>query len=162
DGDLEHGSPHLSNSFAKPGISGRVEVAGDQLLVPLEGGAALIDPARPAEEKRAELAYSGNLVVAGSGRRAPVPCLDSSRPPSPAVDSARLHTYLAWDQAESLLTARVAAHPKDAQPLLTYLELAARTGRAERLTDLSDRTLDLLNSDPTSTPSLQGRQRLFA
>jgi len=151
DGDIEHASPHLSNSFAKPGISGRVAAAGDQLLVPLESGVALIDPARPTEEKRADFVYSGNLIVAGSGGRSHIL----------AADAARLHTYLEWDQAESLLNARVAAHPKDPQPLLTYLELASRTGRAERLTDLTDRTLTLLNADPTSPASLQGRQRLF-
>jgi outer membrane protein assembly factor BamB len=149
--ELESGPVGLSNSFAKPGIVGRVEACGGKALVPLEGGAALVDPLRPAEDKRAEFAYSGNLIVAGSGGRTHVL----------AADATRLHTYLEWDQAESLLNARVAASPKDPQPLLTYLELAARTGRGERLGELADRTLDLLNSDPASQASLQSRQRLF-
>jgi outer membrane protein assembly factor BamB len=148
---LDPATISLSSSFAKPGIVGRAESAGGQLLVPLEGGAALIDPAHPSDEQRAEFTYSGNLLVAGSGGRTHLL----------AADIARLHTYLEWDQAESLLNARVAAHPKDPQPLLTYLELASRTGRGERLGELADRTLDLLNADPTSAASLQSRQRLF-
>jgi outer membrane protein assembly factor BamB len=152
DCDLEKGRIDLSNSFAKPGIVGRVEAAGDKVLVPLEGGAALIDPAKPGEEQRADFPYSGNLLVASGGGRTHLL----------AADASRLHTYLEWDQAEQLLNARVAAHPKDPQPLLTYLELAARTGRGERLADLADKSLDLLNADPTSAASLQGRQRLFS
>ncbi len=148
---LESGQAHLVSAVGKSSIQGRVTSAGDRILVPLEGGASLIDPRDPAAEVHADFLCSGNLLVAGEG----------SRTHLLSVDTTRLHTFLRWEEAESILTARVAEKPKDAQPLLTFVELAARTGRSERVPELADRALALLDAQAAAPGAMQQRAKLF-
>ncbi len=150
--ELEKGQVRLVTGAGPSALVGRVSRAGDKLLAPVESGASLIDPATPADDEHADFAGAGNLLVAESGGKTHLI----------SADAARLHTYLSWDEAQSLLTARETARPHEAQPLLTHIELASRTGRAAGIAALADRALTLLDADPAAADSARQRSRLFA
>jgi outer membrane protein assembly factor BamB len=149
--NLEEGTAHLVSAAGSAAIQGRVTSAGGRILVPLEDGASLIDPKNPGEDLHADFICSGNLLVAGEGDRTHLL----------AVDATRLHTFLRWEEAEAMLTARVAANPKRTQPLLTFIELASRTGRSDRVPELADRALALLDAQGFQPEAMQQRSRLF-
>jgi len=149
--EMESGTVQLVSPSMREVFAGRVSAAGGMALVPLENGAALIDPANPTVQTTATFEGSGNLLVAGDGDQTHLV----------SADPTRLHTFLSWEEAERILTARVAAQPSASQPLLTFVELAARTGRAERVPELADRALSVLDGQAGSPEAVRQRGRLF-
>lgn len=137
-----------SAAFAKPGIRGRVALVGDRLLVPLTAGAAMLDPAEPEREPVAiSLEETGNVLA-----------LDNQLV---VVDDARVHSYLQWDAAEKILSARIKADPKNPVPAVTFAELAYRAGRPERIGGAVDAAIASLAAAPVAEATQLARQRLF-
>ncbi|HYE60917.1 MAG TPA: PQQ-binding-like beta-propeller repeat protein [Phycisphaerales bacterium] len=150
--DLESGKAQLVSPNARDSVVGRVCAAGPYALVPMETGAALVDPNNLRKEMTAAFECSGNLLVVG----------DEQGTHLVSADATRLHTFLSWEEAETILTQRVAAQPNQPQPLLTYVELAARTGRAERVPELADRALTVLDARAGDGESARQRTRLYS
>ncbi len=105
---------HLKDA---PQIRGRVVVVGERLLVPLERGLAVITAdggltTQPLDE-------SGNLLLADDQLI--------------VADDARLHSYLSWESADRLLTARIESSPSDPGPGIALAEVAYRAGRDARI-----------------------------
>lgn len=159
---FEHTEPAPTDAFVAPGttggagalggsgITGRVVVSGDRLLVPLGTEVAAIDPARPQDETRTALAEAGNLVVADGGAGAHLL----------SADAVRLRSYVSWQEAEALSVRRVEAAPADPTPLLEYLELARGTGRYALVPALADRVLGVLGADEAGVAGAAVRTRL--
>jgi outer membrane protein assembly factor BamB len=137
-----------------PGIRGRVSVVGDRVLIPSVGGvtlapsaAAAASPASPGTDTRfVALDETGNPLV-----------LDSQ---ILVADDARLHSYLLWETAEKILTARMRDNPSSGAPAVTLAELAFRAGRLDRIAgamqDAVRATLAATSDDVAAT-----RRRLF-
>ena len=140
-------------AYPKDMATGRCTAIGDELAVPMAGTVVLIDPKDPAKRREVPIERSGNLVVSvdGSG--------DGARLLS--VDRSGISAFVTWEQASRSLDARIAANPRDPRPLLTYAELAARTGRLALLPDLSDRVFGVV-AGGEETQSRDARQRLYA
>ncbi len=138
----------LTPTFPNPGVHGRVVVSGDRILVPLTTGFAIVNPQQPdveptfiaLDEPGHLLALQSQLIVA---------------------DDARLHSYLLWDVAESLLVSRMKADPADPTPATTFAELAYRAGRPDRILGAVDASLAALKNDPDSLAMNAARERLF-
>lgn len=127
---------------------GRVVASGDRLLAPVRAGALVIDPARPdAETRQIRLDFSGNVLALEDGLL--------------AIDGGRLHAYVPWDVAEAHLTGLLRDDPRNPEPAVTYADLAARTGRLERVVAATDLALGAIAHDPGSSRARQARQRLY-
>ena len=115
------GAPvNITPLFSGGGIRGRVVVAGTRLLVPVVGGVALVDPEAPTEPAAiTPVDDSGNIVL--------------DRGQLLTVDDARLHSYLAWEQADRLLTERIGKQPGEPAAGIALAELAYRAGRPGRI-----------------------------
>ena len=151
---LRDGTVQLSDSYASPNVAGRAVVAADgSVLLPLADAIARIDPADPAAAVRRPVSMSGNVIVAdreeGGGEHLLV------------ADDGGLHTYLDWKRAQALLERRIKASPKDTAPILTYVDLAGRVGRAEMVAPLCDTALALIDSNPDAAAASAARGRLF-
>lgn len=136
----------------QPPIVGRACVAGDRVLVPLDGQLLMVSPEAPEEPERMDAPGMGNLVVAS---------VIGAPPHLLSADARGVWSYMKWDRAKALLEARTAQRPTDPDPLLTSIELLRRAGKADTVPALADRVLALLGSDPTSKASLAQRNRLF-
>ncbi|HVU65003.1 MAG TPA: PQQ-binding-like beta-propeller repeat protein [Phycisphaerales bacterium] len=139
--------PVLTATLPPPGIRGRCVVAGDRLLCPMTTGFNLVDPAHPADVQTVALEDSGNILP-----------LDSQLV---VVDDARLHSYLQWDVAEGLLTKRIEADPKDPTPAVTYVELAYRAGKPERIVHAVRQAMSALKLGPQNDSTWSARVRLI-
>lgn len=151
--EFSQGTIRLSPSFTSNPIRGRGIVAGGQVLLPVEGGIALIDPQDPAGGSIVAM-NPGNLLVASAESDSPSTHLL-------VTDTALLHSYVTWEQAERLLDRRVAASPKDPRPLLTYVELLHHSGHASRVPAIADAALALLDENPTGAENRRSRATLF-
>jgi len=148
---FEQGTISLSGTFSGPAIAGRAIAANERLLLPIEGGVAVIDPSRPTDHTLTSISSSGNIVLPHGPSGGHII----------AADQSRLHSYLGWNEAEALLKRRVEERPRDPQPLLTYIELASRTGRADLVPGLADRALTLLRNPPSPDSFTYSHSRLF-
>lgn len=130
-------------------IDGRVAVAGPRVLVPTPEGVrvARADAAGPEEARLAPLDRAGNLVA-----------LESELV---VADATRLHTYLIWDTAERVLRERMAASPHDPAPAVTFVELAHRAGRNDRILPAVDAALAAIARNPLDDHNARARSRLF-
>ncbi|MGQ0626693.1 MAG: outer membrane protein assembly factor BamB family protein [Phycisphaerales bacterium] len=136
-GGAVHLSPTLGepNPLAIPGsagtIRGRVVVAGDRLLVPTTRSVLSVNPADvtapPAETL---LDNTGNLVY-DDGQLL-------------ACDDTKVFNYLAWNEADRLLTGRLKTNPTDAASGVALAELAHRAGHPERILFGADAALEAL------------------
>lgn len=151
-GNLSNGKVRVTTGLDNPKIVGRACVAGDRLLVPLDGQLVVISPDEPEHPTRVDASGMGNLVIAQVAG-APAHIL--------AADSDGLSSYMKWERAEALLDARIAQHPLDPEPLLTSLELLKRAGEFQAVPGLADRVLKLIEPDATSTRAGALRGRLF-
>lgn len=131
----------------EPGFRGRVTVMGDTLAAPVTAGLLLAKLSTPANPQLHALDHVGNFVASGSNLL--------------VADTWRLHTYLSWNDAEKLLTARMTADPADPRPALALAELAYRAPKLDRIVPAIDRALSAITAAPQSQLSLQTRPRLF-
>jgi outer membrane protein assembly factor BamB len=139
--------PALGPSVPVPGIRGRCVVTGDRLLCPLTSGFTLIDPAKPTEAQNITLEESGNILP-----------LESQLV---VVDDVRLHSYLQWDVAEGLLTKRIEADPRDPTPAVTFVELAYRAGKPDRIVTAVGQAMKALKDGPQNDSTWSARVRLI-
>ncbi|HYE02350.1 MAG TPA: PQQ-binding-like beta-propeller repeat protein [Phycisphaerales bacterium] len=137
----------LTPRLPDPGVRGRVTVVGNKLLVPLVSGVALVDLANLQSGARAVALDSPGNVLA----------LESQLL---VVDDARLHSYLLWEAARQVLTARMEASPSDAGPAVTFAELAYRADHHEQVLEAIRRARRAIEADPAGNEP--ERQRLLA
>lgn len=106
-------------------LVGRAFAAGTRLMLPATGALLSIDPVRPDTPSMVELERLGNtLAVDGQVI---------------TTDRYRAYSYLNWDFADRVLTARLDADPRDPTPGVTLAELAYRAGRFDRIAPAADR-----------------------
>jgi len=162
---LGDGTVRLSDSYATNRIVGRGVSAGDRLLLPLADALITIDPADPSASTRLPIAMSGNIVVAGGGESldgAPGPQITGGRGTHVVIaDNQGVHSYLGWSSAQRLLTERIAMAPLDPSPILTYIDLCTRVGKAQTAPELADRALSLVEKMTDTTEASVQRGRLF-
>ncbi len=137
---VEHfgeGRPDLSPVLDAPGIRGRVLVAGDRLLVPVTvptTGLLPIDPLNPGDLRAAlvPLDALGNVAV-----------VDRSLI---VADDSRVHQYLAWPDAQALLTRQSEAAPANPAPSVSLVQVAYRAGHPEAIEPALQRAITSLGS----------------
>ncbi|GJQ28961.1 MAG: hypothetical protein HBSAPP03_08450 [Phycisphaerae bacterium] len=148
--ELREGVVRLSSDYRTPGIAGRAVVAAGRVLLPLAEGVAILDPSNPgAEVRRLTMPTAGNILAVRRDESGPAHLL--------MVDGRAIHAYVGWDQARSLLDARVAASPNDPAPLLTYIELLHRAGQPGRIPALAQAAATLIEQSRDAL----ARDRLF-
>lgn len=140
-------------TFTDASPVGRVASVGGMLALPLEGKVVMVDPSDPSRTQTHALDRAGNLLVVGA---------ESEAGSLLVADASGLHTFLSWDRAEAGLRRLVEGTPADPAPILTYLELALRKGRAPLAPALADKALALIAKDPAAPAYAQARTRLFA
>ncbi len=145
---FEDGVISTTARLLPPGIHGRVVVAGDRIVAPVPTGLAIFDPAAPdAEPVRIDLDRPGAVVP-----------IDSQLIVS---DDTRLHSYLLWQVAETMLMSRMKASPEDPAPAVTFAELAYRAGRPDRILEAVDAALRAISMNPALESSAAAARRLF-
>jgi hypothetical protein len=145
--EFESGTPHRSKPVA-PFILGRAVPAGGSLIIPRTDGVAMLDPEKPSVEAPVvALEKPGNVLPLESQLL--------------VLDARQLHSYLTWSVAERLLEDRMKADPGDADPAITYAELAYRAGHPERIPTAADRALAAIEKGGASESARLARRRLF-
>ena len=133
--DIEKGELKIGTAFdGEFAPVGRATYAGGFVLMPVREGLMRIDPESPKTCEVVKISRSGNIVIAG----------DSQGTHPVVVDGSGVHTYLRWETARDVLESRLSADPSDPRPLLTYIELAARAGKADLVPSLADRILAIV------------------
>jgi outer membrane protein assembly factor BamB/tetratricopeptide (TPR) repeat protein len=135
-------------------LVGRVVVAGDRALAPVEGGilVAPLDIDRNTDTDAPEpetlaLDYPGNLLATESQ--------------IVAIDDQAVHSYLLWDVAERILRERMESSPDDPAPAATFAELAYRDGREDRIVPAIDAALGAIERAPMRPEIQRVREQLF-
>ncbi len=146
--DDEQFSP-VEIATLEPQAMGHVIVAGDELIVPLQGGMLIVrfDDRGDAVTEQIPLEFSGNVLANESQLI--------------VVDDFDVHTYLIWETARRLLTERMQSEPGDATPAAVFAELAHRAGHPEHILTGVDAAIDAIQSDPASEDNQRARARLF-
>jgi len=132
--DFANGTVRLSGPLPSTGGVGRALATGATLTVPLATGLAVIDPRTPDNIRTVPLSASGNVIVSDSVGG------DSHLL---VADGDRLYSYIGWEVAEARLTERLRANPSDAPTIRTFMEIANRAGRNDRLRELAERAVAL-------------------
>lgn len=135
---FQGGEPRFTEPLTPNTLPGRVVIAGDVLLIPTEGQLVALDPLRPDQPRKLDLAAAG--FVAGSGDHLI------------AIDAEHLRAFIRWPAARAVLQARVDADPSNPAPLLDFAELARTAGEAALIPDLADRALALLPAAANREP----------
>ena len=147
-----HLSAAISDSPASVGgpspIRGRVIVAGDRILIPTARGVTALGGPDLKTREDLPLDAVGNIVYDGGQLL--------------ACDDARCYSYLAWDEANRLLTARITADKADAASGVALTELAFRAGHPERILFGADAAIAALGDRGRADPLNQDRVRLTA
>jgi outer membrane protein assembly factor BamB len=147
---LETATVELSDSFASTDVAGRAVASGENaVLLPLAGATLRIDARDPRSSLRRPMAVSGNLVVAPRDADAGEHLV--------VADEQGLHTYLDWSTAQRILDRRIKDSPRDAGPVLTYVDLASRVGRAEMVPGLADAALGIIDTTPQGGEAWRSR-----
>lgn len=123
-------------------LVGRAFAAGPRLMLPVTGALLSIDPANPDAPTLIELERLGN-AIAVDGQVI-------------TTDRYRALSYLNWDFADRVLTARLDADPRDPTPGVTLAELAYRAGRFDRIAPAADRAAAAIThamGDPVRGPA---------
>lgn len=134
-------------SFSAPAMRGRAMATEDHLVVPVDDGLVIVNPAAPTPTRTIILRGGGNSLI-----------LDGQ---VLIADDSRLNNYLAFEIAEATLERRLSRDPRDASPALILADLAARAGRAELVAPAADRAMAIFDADVGSQRSRAGRKRLF-
>lgn len=172
---FEQGLVRMVARFGTAGIVARCVVSGDHLLVPMAGGLVRVDPANPDAAKAGEAVAPAPEADAEEGTNTPeTPDFAVARAGNPLVvevgegvstlviaERSLVSTYLRWEKAQQILSARATAEPDDPAPLLTMVELGSRAGRYDEIPSLGDRVLALADRDPLASASVEARSRLF-
>ena len=145
---FETDKPESTPAAVVPGIRGRCVVAGDSLLMPTVAGYLIVDPKLPAESRAIALEDTGNILPLESQLL--------------VVDDARVHSYLQWEVAEGLLSKRIAQNDKDPAPAVTYVELAYRAGKPEKIAGAVRQAMAALKNGPQNDETWSARARLIA
>ncbi len=145
-----------TDKFDRPvQFTGRAVAMDGMLCVPTASGVVVIDSANPASTQAHALPRSGNIVVpTGTAGQ-------SAIAHAVVADNAGVHTFLSWDKAKATLEARVARDPGNPAPVLTYLQLALRQGKADLAPALADQALTLIGKAKDSALSEKHRSDLF-
>lgn len=150
---FDTGTIRMTAPNSRGGFVGRVVSAGNRVIAPVADGVSIIDPEKPEEDTRFALPASGNIAVA--------PPYEGVGAHLLVADHIRLHTFVKWEDARALLDRRVAQHPSDAGPLITYAELARRVGKSDLIAGLADKALSILDRAAGSEASTKTRAQLF-
>lgn len=146
DGAVKLSPPGLGGEFV-----GRAIAAGGKLMLPVGDGVITIDPADPASAVKSPMEGAGNLLAAGGHLL--------------AADTARVGSYITWEQARSLLNARIKADPNNIASMLTFIELAYRAGQPGEIPALAESAAAVLERTTTpehsAEPQKPERRRLF-
>jgi hypothetical protein len=140
-------------NFEQGGIRGRVMSAGDALVVPTPTGISVLRDSADAEgaitAQREDLALdaAGNAMIA-QGQVI-------------VADDDRVHSYLSWETASTLLRDRIDAST-DPSPAVTYAELAYRAAQDAALVPSVDAAVHRIEADPLAEATEAARARLFA
>ena len=121
-------SPELGT---QSNIRGRVVSAGGRLIVPISTGVALLDPNNPAKPQSIALDHTGNILA-----------LDGQLI---VVDEMDAMSFLAWDTASAMLSARIQEDPGAS---VTLAELAFRAGRQGEIIPSVQRAMRVLRTLP--------------
>lgn len=127
------GRVNVSERMRNPEIVGRAAVAGERVVVPLNGVIATVD-LRTGREQDTTIDSPGNALA-----------LDGQLL---LVDSLQLHSYMVWDVASHLLAQRVESDPQNPAPAATLAELAYRAGKFDRIIESVDLALKAVARDP--------------
>lgn len=141
------------------GLRGRAVVTGEQLILPIAEGLRVIELARVRQQIEAK---SGTPTE--YGRIVPLESPGTALPLESqvlVVDDSRIHSYLLWDVAESLLHKRMTENPADAEAPITYAELSYQARRFDHVLPAVDKALAAIERDPLSPTSDRSRSRLF-
>ncbi|MBL8760576.1 MAG: PQQ-binding-like beta-propeller repeat protein [Phycisphaerae bacterium] len=132
--------------------TGRAIAAGERLLVPTTGALLSVDPSRPDAPASIELERLGN-TIAVDGQVI-------------STDRYRAYSYLNWEFADRVLSARLDADGRDPGPGVTLAELAYRAGRFDRVAPAADRAAEAITramGDPARAESAaRARATLYA
>ncbi|MBL8963301.1 MAG: PQQ-binding-like beta-propeller repeat protein, partial [Phycisphaerae bacterium] len=139
--------PSLVPRVTEPGFRGRVVAMGDTIAAPILGGVLMVPVTDATNPAVRPLDHTGNIVASGGNLL--------------VADAWRLHSYLAWEDADQLLSARIRSDPSDPRPALALCELAYRARRFDRIVPAADQALSALARDPRSPVAQQVRPRLF-
>jgi outer membrane protein assembly factor BamB len=127
---------------------GRVRIAGDELLIPTDSGAMLIDPHDlHGQQRSVTLDYPGAPVAMGDQLI--------------VADGSFVHTYLPWPTAEETLKERLIRSPDDPDIALTYTELAYRAGAIDRVSFAADAALAAADRLGNAERAHSARDRLY-
>lgn len=148
--DFASGKLATTGTIEQVGFAGRATALGSRLAIPVVEGLITIDPEKPADFERVSLDHTGNLTLAAS--QGNVATLLTA-------DALALHSYLPWETARTVLTARMDAQPADPLPVLAFIELAFTQNEPALVPDLADRALRAIAKDPSAQSS--ARDRLF-
>lgn len=145
--DFERSPVAVSPEFREPMMSGRVVVAGNEVLVPQDNQIVVLDPISMKSVASHPVSRNGNIVALTDGLL--------------IADPMELHAFLRWETAEAILSKRIEASPNDPAPALSMANLAFRAGRYPRIVTAVDRVLDIRDRDLDSTVSQTARRRLI-
>ena len=138
-------SPRLGTDPSdEDAISGRVVVAGERLLVPVDAGVRVLDPREPARTTLIELDATGNIAA-----------LDGQ---IIVVDQLNASSFLAWETASRMLQERISADPGAA---ITLTELAYRADRIDGIVASVQRAMEVVRAQSIEQRSAL-RADLFA
>jgi len=125
-------SPELDGAATdSTGITGRVVLAGDHLLVPVDQGVRLLDPNKPAETTLIEINASGNIAA-----------LDGQLI---VVDQMHASSFLSWETASRSLKERI---EDDASAAITLTELAYRAERIDEIIPSVEHAMKIIRAQP--------------
>lgn len=125
DDAFEHAEVSALPPLRERRMVGRAFAAGSRLMLPVTGAILSIDPSKPEAPAATELEKVGNCIAV-DGQVI-------------AADRYRVYSYLNWDFADHVLSARLDADPRDPTPGVTLAELAYRAGRFDRIAPAADR-----------------------
>ncbi|MEL6499325.1 MAG: PQQ-binding-like beta-propeller repeat protein [Planctomycetota bacterium] len=112
---------------AGPERSGRAVVAGGVLVEPTRRGVRIIDPAR-STAAHSRLEFPGTPAIADGQLL--------------VLGPTKVHGYLDWLSARTVLAARIAQDPSDATPAIALAELAFRAGATDAIAPAASHALD--------------------
>ncbi|MCW5754892.1 MAG: PQQ-binding-like beta-propeller repeat protein [Phycisphaeraceae bacterium] len=125
----------------------RAIVSHGEVVLPIEGGAMTFRPEEPRRVVQRRWERSG-VLVGVSGQLL-------------VMDGSDLHSFLVWPEAEGVLRSRMDADPGDAEPAITFAELAHQAGRWNEIPGAVERAIVALDQRGGEAAALQ-RDRLFA
>ena len=145
-------TPVEIGTFERNEIRGRVMSAGDALVAPTPQGITVV---------RASIGANGAITPSRTDIPLDAPGNAMIAPGQIVIaDDDRVHSYLSWETASSLLRARIDSSP-DPSPAVTYAELAYRAAQDQVLVASVDAAVQRIEADPLADAGEAARARLF-